>query len=132
MLRLDVFQPFASEYPKANVHEMLSGDLLHQLSRGTFKDHLVTWVGEYLALVHGSTRGKELLDEIPTVRHVDCRLCAVIAHRTAHLCWHLYIPPFPGLRHFKQGPNFMQWTGDDSEGLMKACPSQPSHCVPSR
>ena len=30
-------------------------------------------------------------------------------------------PPFPGLRRFKQGRNFQQWTGDDSKALMKVC-----------
>lgn len=30
-------------------------------------------------------------------------------------------PPFPGLRRFKQGQNFSQWTGDDSKALMKVC-----------
>jgi hypothetical protein len=30
-------------------------------------------------------------------------------------------PPFPGLRRFKQGRNFNQWTGDDSKALMKVC-----------
>lgn len=29
------------------------------------------------------------------------------------------VPPFPGLRHFYEGRNFKQWTGDDSKGLMK-------------
>ena len=29
------------------------------------------------------------------------------------------MPPFPGLRRFKQGRNFQQWTGDDSKALMK-------------
>ena len=28
-------------------------------------------------------------------------------------------PPFPGLRRFKEGRNFKQWTGDDSKALMK-------------
>ncbi|RPD70597.1 hypothetical protein L226DRAFT_547722 [Lentinus tigrinus ALCF2SS1-7] len=91
--------PFTNDFPRADINEMLSGDLLHQLIKGTFKDHLVTWIGEYLMKEHGDSRGKELLDEI------DCRLALV--------------PPFPGLRHFKQGRNFKQWTGDDSKGLMK-------------
>ena len=30
-------------------------------------------------------------------------------------------PPFPGLRRFKQGRKFKQWTGDDSKALMKVC-----------
>lgn len=51
-------------FPRADIYELLSGDLLHQLIKGAFKDHLVTWVGEYLTLVHGEARGKEILDEI--------------------------------------------------------------------
>ena len=57
-------QPFTAGFPRADIHELLSGDLLHQLIKGPFKDHLVTWVGEYLVKTHGEARGKELLDEI--------------------------------------------------------------------
>ena len=35
------------------------------------------------------------------------------------------MPPFPGLRRFKQGRNFQQWTGNDSKALMKVCISRP-------
>jgi len=38
--------------------------LLHQVIKGTFKDHLVTWVGEYLVLEHGEVRANEILDDI--------------------------------------------------------------------
>jgi len=37
---------------------------LHQLIKGTFKDHLVTWVGEYLAIEHGQARANEIMDDI--------------------------------------------------------------------
>ncbi|KAF8806485.1 hypothetical protein BYT27DRAFT_7224251 [Phlegmacium glaucopus] len=40
--------PFTANFPRADIHELLTPDLLHQLIKGTFKDHLVTWVGEYL------------------------------------------------------------------------------------
>lgn len=43
---------------------MLSADLLHQLIKGVFKDHLVKWVGEYLECMHGDARAKEILDDI--------------------------------------------------------------------
>ncbi|KAI0364939.1 hypothetical protein BV20DRAFT_1056861 [Pilatotrama ljubarskyi] len=85
--------PFTHDFPRANINELLSGDLLHQVIKGTFKDHL------------------ELLDEI------DRRLAAT--------------PPFPGLRHFKQGRDFKQWTGDDSKALMKIYLPAISGIVPA-
>ncbi|KAI9436206.1 hypothetical protein H4582DRAFT_1816790, partial [Lactarius indigo] len=74
-------------------------DILHQVIKGTFKDHLVTWVEEYLELTHGKTHAKTILDDI------DRRIALA--------------PPFPGLRRFPQGCGFKQWTGDDSKVLMK-------------
>ena len=29
-----------------------------------YKDHLVTWVEEYLKITHGSSKGSQILDEI--------------------------------------------------------------------
>lgn len=58
------FQPFTNDFPRADIHELLSPDILHQLIKGTFKDHLVTWVGEYLELHYGKKRAKEILDDI--------------------------------------------------------------------
>ncbi|KAL1698841.1 hypothetical protein EV121DRAFT_274145 [Schizophyllum commune] len=92
--------PFTHEFSRADIHELLSPDLLHQVIKGTFKDHLVTWVYEYLVLVHGETRAKEIMDDI------DRRISAV--------------PSFPGLWCFPEGRDFAQWTGDDSKALMKA------------
>ena len=60
-------KPFTVNFPRADIHEMLTPDLLHQLIKGTFKDHLVQWVGEYLVLEHGDARANEILDDI------DCR-----------------------------------------------------------
>jgi hypothetical protein len=63
-MRADGLQPFTFDFPRADIHEILSPDLLHQLIKGTFKDHLVTWVGEYLVLEHGQNRANEILDDI--------------------------------------------------------------------
>jgi hypothetical protein len=57
-------QPFTNDFPRADIHELLSPDLLHQLIKGTFKDHLVTWVNQYIKNVYPSARAKEILDEI--------------------------------------------------------------------
>jgi hypothetical protein len=46
-------QPFTNDFPRADIHEMMSPDLLHQVIKGTFKDHLVSWVEAYIALKYG-------------------------------------------------------------------------------
>ncbi|KAJ3574495.1 hypothetical protein NP233_g1731 [Leucocoprinus birnbaumii] len=87
--------PFTASFPRANIHELLAPDLLHQVIKGTFKDHLVDWISKYL----------EDLSPM-AMTELDRRISVV--------------PPFPGLRRFTQGRRFKQWTGDDSKGLMKA------------
>ncbi|KAF8808375.1 hypothetical protein BYT27DRAFT_7222884 [Phlegmacium glaucopus] len=90
---------------------ILTPDLLHQVIKGTFKDHLVTWVGEYLVLEHGEARGNEILDDI------DRRIAAA--------------PLFPNLRRFPHGRRFKQWTGDDSKALMKVYVSAIAGHIPA-
>ncbi|KAG6898428.1 hypothetical protein C0992_004139 [Termitomyces sp. T32_za158] len=91
--------PFTHSFPHADIHELLSPDLLHQIIKGTFKDHLVTWVNDYLELVHTPLEAAKIIADI------DRRIAAV--------------PPFSGLRRFPEGRGFKQWTGDDSKALMK-------------
>ena len=57
-------QPFMMRFPRADVHELLSPDLLHQAIKGTFKDHLVLWVEDYLKIIHGPSKAEAILDEI--------------------------------------------------------------------
>jgi len=77
----------------------LAPDLLHQLIKGTFKDHLVDWVEQFLLIKHGARGAQKILADI------DRRIAAV--------------PAFSGLRRFHEGRGFKQWTGDDSKALMK-------------
>ncbi|KAG1849082.1 hypothetical protein C8R48DRAFT_750295 [Suillus tomentosus] len=91
--------PFTNDFPRADIHELLLPDILHQIIKGTFKDHLVDWVGEYLQVTHGTRRAAEIMDDI------DRRTAAVA--------------PFAGLRRFPDGRGFRQWTGDNSKALMK-------------
>ena len=56
--------PFTRDFPHADIHELISSDLLHQAIKGMFKDHLVDWVGEYLEIMHEKTEAEQILDEI--------------------------------------------------------------------
>ncbi|KAF8132929.1 hypothetical protein EV363DRAFT_1397839 [Boletus edulis] len=91
--------PFTNDFPHADIYRLLSPNILHQLIKGAFKDHLVDWVEKYLVITYGKKQADEILDEI------DRRISAVA--------------PFVGLRRFPQGRHFKQWTGDDSKALMK-------------
>ncbi|KAG1883443.1 hypothetical protein F4604DRAFT_1879062 [Suillus subluteus] len=82
--------PFTNDFPRADINQLIAPDLLHQLIKGAFKDHLVDWVEDYLILTHGKREG----------------IIAAVAS-------------FSGLRRFPEGRGFKQWTGDDSKALMK-------------
>ncbi|KAH7919985.1 hypothetical protein BV22DRAFT_1107896 [Leucogyrophana mollusca] len=91
--------PFTNDFPRVDIHELLVPDILHQVIKGTFKDHLVSWVEQYLKQTHSSKLVKQILDDI------NKRIAAA--------------PCFTGLRRFYQGRGFLQWTGDDSKASMK-------------
>ncbi|KAJ3564083.1 hypothetical protein NP233_g8525 [Leucocoprinus birnbaumii] len=92
--------PFTAEFPRADIHKLLAPDLLHQVIKGTFKDHLIDWIAKYIV---------QSCDSAAEGRNKLAELNRQIAS----------VPPFPGLRHFYEGRNGVQWTGDDLKGLMK-------------
>jgi hypothetical protein len=57
----EIFKPFTYGFPWADIHELLSSDLLHQVIKGTFKDYLVSWANKYLHLEHGEKRLLEII-----------------------------------------------------------------------
>lgn len=57
-------QPFTHHFPQADIYELLSPDLLHQIIKGVFKDHLVLWVEKYLIAVYGRKGAKQRLSDI--------------------------------------------------------------------
>ncbi|KAG1720890.1 hypothetical protein EDB19DRAFT_1962911 [Suillus lakei] len=48
---------FTNDFPQADIYQLITPDLLHQLIKGTFKDHLVDWVRKYLHHVFASFSG---------------------------------------------------------------------------
>ncbi|KAG2159509.1 uncharacterized protein EDB93DRAFT_1237593 [Suillus bovinus] len=92
-------KPFTNDFPHADIHQLIAPDILHQIIKGCFKDHLVVWMEKYLHCIHGKRKAEQIMDDI------DHHL-AVTA-------------PFTGLQHFPQGCGFKQWTGDDFKVLMK-------------
>ncbi|KAJ3742712.1 hypothetical protein DFH05DRAFT_1536467 [Lentinula detonsa] len=56
--------PSTSGFPRADIHELLSCDLLHQVIKGTFKDHLVEWISDYIMASNAPNEALEILKDI--------------------------------------------------------------------
>ncbi|KAF8975059.1 hypothetical protein BDQ17DRAFT_1395296 [Cyathus striatus] len=104
--------PFTADFPRADIHELLAPNLLHQLIKGMFKDHLVDWVVKYVNITYDKREAKRILDQID--KQIDL------------------VPPFPGLCNFHQGHKFKQWTGDDFKALMKVFLPAIARLVPDQ
>jgi Plavaka transposase len=73
-LNSDVVKPFTNAFPRAEIYTLLAPDILHQIIKGCFKDHLVKWIGEYLELKYGKTAANVIMDDIDLRYAFPCTL----------------------------------------------------------
>ncbi|KAG6825409.1 hypothetical protein H0H92_003787 [Tricholoma furcatifolium] len=85
--------PFWKDLPHCNIFACITPDVLHQLHKGVFKDHVVKWSTEAVLVPKGE-------DEI------DRRFRTMTPHQS--------------LRHFKKGIKLTsQWTGTEYKNMEK-------------
>ncbi|KAJ7911973.1 hypothetical protein B0H13DRAFT_2478875, partial [Mycena leptocephala] len=87
--------PFWKDLPHCDIFQCFTPDILHQLHKGVFKEHISSWATASLG-------GTEAANE----EEIDLRFRAMPSH--------------PGLRHFKQGISLVsQWTGNEFKQMEK-------------
>lgn len=60
---IDSIKPFTAAFPRADIHELIAPDILHQVIK-PFRDHLVSWVEKYFKITWGEKKAKKLMDEL--------------------------------------------------------------------
>ena len=56
--------PFTNNFPREDIYSMISLDPLHQVIKGTFKDHLMIWVIYYICAKNSESEANCILDEL--------------------------------------------------------------------
>ena len=51
-------------FPCADIHKLLSPDILHQITKGTFKDHIVDWVEQFIKSAFPKAHADQILADI--------------------------------------------------------------------
>jgi len=64
LLSIIGIQSFTEDFPHADIHELIRPDLLHQVIKGAFKDHLVTWIQEWIEANKGKKVARQILSDI--------------------------------------------------------------------
>ncbi|CAK5272543.1 unnamed protein product [Mycena citricolor] len=94
---LRLVDPFWKDLPHCDIFQCFTPDLLHQLHKGVFKDHIVAWATS--SLDESMTQKEKELE-------IDIRFRVMPSH--------------PSLRHFKTGISLVsQWTGNEYKQMEK-------------
>ncbi|KIK72263.1 hypothetical protein PAXRUDRAFT_181011, partial [Paxillus rubicundulus Ve08.2h10] len=56
--------PSMNDFPCADIHQLIAPDLLHQIIKDTFKDHLVDWVKRYIHDQRTKCQADQILNDI--------------------------------------------------------------------
>lgn len=89
--------PFWIDLPHCDIFSCITPDILHQLHKGVFKDHLVSWTTKAMDLTAGAGKGADELDA---------------RYKT--------VPSHTSLRHFRRGISLVsQWTGTKYKNMEK-------------
>ncbi|PBK70867.1 hypothetical protein ARMSODRAFT_884244 [Armillaria solidipes] len=92
---------FWVDLPHCNIFQCFTPDILHQLHKGAFKDHMVKWATAAI-----NVEGPERFVDAQQKSEVDRRFQAMTRH--------------PSLRHFKKGISLIsQWMGNEYKNMEK-------------
>jgi hypothetical protein len=64
LTNIHFIQLFTESFPGPSIYEIIAPDILHQIIKGTFKDHLVTWIEEYFVIKYGKKGAYHKMGEI--------------------------------------------------------------------
>ncbi len=93
--------PFWVDLPHCNIFQCFTPDILHQLHKGVFKDHVVKWA---TAAINADGPGQA--SDSTQKTEVDHRFQAMTRH--------------PSLRHFTKGISLiLQWMGNEYKNMEK-------------